>query len=327
MKPKFKSSLFILISASLMIAAQPSAEFPKLTGPYLDQKIPGMKAELFAPGIVSTGDFEHSSPVFTPDFTEIYWSTTHADKNGETYLRPTYYMKQVNGAWGKPEIPSFGKDFKICENPFIQPDGKRIYFHAGKTLSEGHSLKLDLYYADRKGDDWGDPVKITETINTADYFEAQPSVSKNGTLYFIGYYKKSEDGFGLYYSKFVNGKYEKPVLMEEKFNILQADWTPYIAPDESYFIFCSFRSGGFGSGDLYICFKEKDGSWGKVINMGDKINTNANERFPNVTPDGKYLFFNSTKKIEGADPNGPGNGQGDIYWIDAKIIEELKLKK
>jgi Tol biopolymer transport system component len=285
-----------------------------------------MKAELFAPRIVSTGDFEHSSPVFSPDLTEIYWSTTHEDKNGETYLRPTYYMKQVNGVWSEPKIPSFGKDFKVCENPFIQPDGKRIYFHANKTLPEGHSFKLDLYYAERKGDDWSEPVKLTETINTPNYLEGMPSVSRNGTLYFVGYYAKSEDGFGLYYSKLVNGKYEKPALMEEKFNSLNADWTPYIAPDESYFIFCSFRDGGFGSGDLYICFKEKDGSWGKVINMGDKINTIANERFPNVTPDGKYFFFNSTRKIQGADPNSPGNGNGDIYWIDAKIIEELRPK-
>jgi hypothetical protein len=70
-------------------------------------------------------------------------------------------------------------------------------------------------------------------------------------------------------------KKQKRVPMEEMFNSLQTDWAPYIAPDESYFIFCSFRAGGFGSGDLYISFKQKDGSWGKVINMGDKINTPA----------------------------------------------------
>jgi Tol biopolymer transport system component len=319
-------SIICLIVLAVTNLLSKQSDFPKLTGPYLGQKTPGMKAELFAPRIVSTGDFEHSSPVFSPDLTEIYWSTTHEDKNGETYLRPTYYMKQVNGVWSEPKIPSFGKDFKVCENPFIQPDGKRIYFHANKTLPEGHSFKLDLYYAERKGDDWSEPVKLTETINTPNYLEGMPSVSRNGTLYFVGYYAKSEDGFGLYYSKLVNGKYEKPALMEEKFNSLNADWTPYIAPDESYFIFCSFRDGGFGSGDLYICFKEKDGSWGKVINMGDKINTIANERFPNVTPDGKYFFFNSTRKIQGADPNSPGNGNGDIYWIDAKIIEELRPK-
>jgi hypothetical protein len=129
------------------------------------------------------------------------------------------------------------------------------------------------------------------------------------------------------FPKLVNGIYQKPVLMEENFNSCQYDRTPYIATDESYLIFSFFRVGGFSSGDLYVSLKEKDGSWGNVINMGDKINTYANERFPNVTPDGKYLFFNSTKEIQGADPNSPGNGKGDVYWIDAKIIEELRPKK
>lgn len=63
------------------------------------------------------------------------------------------------------------------------------------------------------------------------------------------------------------------------------------------------------------------------MNMGNRINTEANERFPNVTPDGKFLFFNSTKKIVGADADGPGNGNGDVYWVSAKIIEELRAKE
>jgi Tol biopolymer transport system component len=313
----------ILLVSTIIIAQQSSSEFPKLTGPYLGQKPPGMTAELFAPGIVSTGYFEHSSPVFTPDLTEIYWSTI-IEGNGKTVLRPTYYMKIVNGVWSKPQIPSFGKNFLTCENPFISPDGKRLYFSVSNTISP---LKLDLYYVDRVGDGWSEPTKMDSSINTPDYNEGQLTISNNGTIYFIGFYEKARTHFGLYSSKLTDGKHQKPVFMEEKFNSLQVDWTPYIAPDESYFIFCSFREGGFGAGDLYICFKEKDGSWGKVINMGDKINTDANDRFPNVTPDGKYLFFNSTKTIQGAESNSPGNGKGDIYWIDAKIMEELKLKK
>jgi hypothetical protein len=57
--------------------------------------------------------------------------------------------------------------------------------------------------------------------------------------------------------------------------------------------------------------------------MGTKINSEAKEGYPYVTVDGKYLFFYSNrvsvlnkKRI----PDGPGN----VYWIDAKIIQELK---
>jgi len=70
------------------------------------------------------------------------------------------------------------------------------------------------------------------------------------------------------------------------------------------------------------------------------LNTPFHEVTPYVSPDGKYLFFCSFR------PNprptggkrltfreiqeildGPGNGRGDIYWVSAKIIENLKPKE
>ena len=300
----------------LSFAQESKAEFPKIAGPYLGQKPPGDTAEPFAPGIVSGGDFEHSSPVFTPDLKEIYWSTI-IDRNGRTVARPILYMKMTDGVWSRPEIPPFAKPFACSESPFITPDGQKLFFHASDTI---RPEKAAIYYVERVGDGWSAPVKMGEPINATGW-NGEPTVSKNGTIYFAGDYRGDT---GLLYSRRVGGQYQKPVPMEEKFNSGQTDWTPYIAPDESYFIFCSFRPGGLGSGDLYISFRQKDGSWGKVINMGDRINGPLNERFPNVTPDGKYLFFNSTRKIPGAAANAPGNGQGDVYWIDAKIIDELR---
>jgi Tol biopolymer transport system component len=46
--------------------------------------------------------------------------------------------------------------------------------------------------------------------------------------------------------------------------------------------------------------------------MGSDINY-RDVGSPYVSPDGKYLFFNSGR-----------NGNFDIYWCDAKIIEKLK---
>jgi Tol biopolymer transport system component len=90
---------------------------------------------------------------------------------------------------------------------------------------------------------------------------------------------------------------------------------PFIAPDESYIIFDSSRPGGIGKGDLFICFRLANGSWSRAFN-DTLLNTVESDWCPTVSPDGKYLFFtrNST-------------GNGDIYWVDAKIIEELKPDK
>ena len=49
--------------------------------------------------------------------------------------------------------------------------------------------------------------------------------------------------------------------------------------------------------------------------MGSAINVSyKGARFPGMSPDGKYLFFTRYDK----------NWNEDIYWVDAKIIEELK---
>jgi len=49
--------------------------------------------------------------------------------------------------------------------------------------------------------------------------------------------------------------------------------------------------------------------WTDPVRLGDKINTMALETNAFVTPDGKYMFF--TRKF-------------DIYWVEAKFIDELK---
>lgn len=103
----------------------------------------------------------------------------------------------------------------------------------------------------------------------------------------------------------------------EKINLPNVNTTnyedgPYVSPNEDFIIFESNRPGGLGSNDLYICFKQK-GIWTEPINMGTKINTEASERFAGLSPDGKYLFWGSSR-----------NNDNNIYWIEASVIDELR---
>jgi hypothetical protein len=91
------------------------------------------------------------------------------------------------------------------------------------------------------------------------------------------------------------------------------DWDVFVAPDESYLIFASVgRPDGLGRGDLYKSIRRPDGSWSPAENMGDVINSDADEICPSVSPDGKYLFFTSNR-----------NGTSAVYWVDASVIEGL----
>jgi Tol biopolymer transport system component len=138
--------------------------------------------------------------------------------------------------------------------------------------------------------------------------------AENRTIYYSVRTKTAD--WGIVKARYVNGKYAEPELLSDGINSLYFDAHSCIAPDESFLIFDSKRPGaigGEGDIDLYICFRNKKDKWGEVINMGDKINSPAQEHVTSLSYDGKYLFFARGEQ-----------DRWDIYWISAKIIEELK---
>jgi len=91
------------------------------------------------------------------------------------------------------------------------------------------------------------------------------------------------------------------------------EFDPFIAPGESYVIFASTRPGGLGGPDLYISFRNARGEWDEPKNMGPSVNSAASDYTPILSPDGRSLFFTSSRE-----------GQDDIFWIDAGVIAALR---
>lgn len=92
----------------------------------------------------------------------------------------------------------------------------------------------------------------------------------------------------------------------------------FLSSDEDYLIIaCHHHPENIGGdlNDLYITFRRNDGTWTEAINMGNGINTPHGENCPQVSPDGNYFFFNRYD---------PDSETGNMYWVNAKIIEELK---
>jgi hypothetical protein len=63
-----------------------------------------------------------------------------------------------------------------------------------------------------------------------------------------------------------------------------------LAPDGNTIFFASKRDGGQGGTDIYMCRKLPNLKWGLPINIGI-LNTQYNEDFPFMSPDGKTLYF------------------------------------
>ncbi|WP_218058562.1 TolB family protein [Allomuricauda sp. CP2A] len=262
---------------------------------YLGQEPPGLMPEPFAPGMVTSEDWEVSG-VFTPDLKEFYFIRLDANREKQEMVA----FKNKDGQWHETVIaPRRGQ-------PFFSSDGKTMY------LSSQYRKRTET-------GDWSEMEALSSPFDELPTMRL--SVSDNGT-YFFDEFKPDFTG-DIWYSRLIDGKHEEPKRLTHTINNGKS-FHPFIAPDESYLIFDSEREGGYGDSDIYISFREQDGSWGNPINLGDKINTQAWEACASVTPDGKYLFFNRTVgpvKYENDDYENV-----DIFWVDAQVIENLKHK-
>ncbi|MFH1940644.1 MAG: hypothetical protein ABIL68_00970 [bacterium] len=299
--------VLLLLVSNVSNAQQNSKEFPKLTGPYFGQKPPGMTPEVFAPGIVST-DVGEFNIVISPDGREIYFSRSSDS-------RPTAIMviKQENGKWSKPTIASFSGRWSDMD-PSMSPDGNRIVFGSSRPSGKTNAEGCDIWIVERMASgNWSEPRNVGDSINTMKN-ENYPMLIRNGTLYFQSNGHGGMGGLDIFRSEFRDGQFCSPENLGDAINSTYNDFDAYIAPDESMMIFSSSnRLDGFGSGDLYVSFRKKDGTWMNAKNMGERINTSSIEYCPKISPDGKYFFFTSGR-----------SGNGDIYWVDVKVIEELK---
>ncbi len=306
-----KKLIFILLTAlSFVSCTQAEKDFLETKDAYFGLTPPGLIPEVFAPGIVSDSTWaEHCQVAVSPDGKEIYWSAWTGDYKTEDGAKNTeqiFYSNFENGKWSKPALAEFtkGNPHGLNGGPSFSPDGKKLFFYQVK--SPWVSSNMYTYYVEKKNGKWdNEPINIGQPYNTEGQ-NYSPIFTKEGIAYKnlwgkISKYAYENDNFTLIDS----------ITIHEGFR--QA-WNFYMSPNEDYVIFADMQEGGYGDIDLYISFKTQNGTWGYPINMGSEINTETRERFPTVSPDGKYLFFMR---------HTPGQ---DFFWISTEIFESLKTQ-
>ena len=98
----------------------------------------------------------------------------------------------------------------------------------------------------------------------------------------------------IYISKLdAQGMYGKPEKLDAKINAGGDEIAASISSDGTTLFFASSRKGGLGGTDIYMCEKLGNNKWSEPKNAGSEINTPYDEDFPNISPDGKILYFSS----------------------------------
>jgi Tol biopolymer transport system component len=155
--------------------------------------------------------------------------------------------------------------------------------------------------------------------------ESYPSFAPDGTMQFSS---RRPGGFGegdLWRAPALSdGEFGPPVNLGRPVNSEHRESDSCVAPDGSYIVLTSGRPGGHGNGDLYVSFRDpSSGAWSEPVNLGGQINTADTDYCPMITPDGRYLFF-SRRVSDPIDSGWEGVIAGDVYWVDANVIERLR---
>lgn len=129
--------------------------------------------------------------------------------------------------------------------------------------------------------------------------------------------KSSDDVIKLkiYTSKMVDGDWQDP----KPFSLNNKEYSvghPTYTPDGKWMYFASDMEGGFGGVDIYKIPVTGDGTYGEAINLGEQINTEGNEMFPNFHESG-MLFYSSDGKA----------GLGGLDLFVAQINEDGTIGK
>jgi hypothetical protein len=296
-----------------------------LRGPYFGQTPPGPTPEIFAPGIVSTAAGE-GCIVFSADGRKVVFRRFGL---ANTLLEG----EDGSDGWRIPRVPAPFSRLDYYNGDFtLAPDGRSFFFTSRRPVNPGGANPelSNAWVVQWEAAGWSQPHPLPETVRAIGH-QAYPTVTSDGVLYFFSWDPDTEQS-DIFRSTPVGSGFSEPENIGAPVNSEYQEYDPFISPDGSYLIFASNdRPGGLGDGDFYVAFQLNDGSWSDPVNMGESINSAANENRPFVTLDGRYFFFTSNRiaedpELDQLDPGDrPGNGSRDIYWVDARIIEQLRM--
>ncbi|MBN2410702.1 PD40 domain-containing protein [candidate division KSB1 bacterium] len=260
---------------------------------------PGLRPQPFGQDVFDQYKFLlHGFPSFSPDGKQVCWPVVPP-----RILTMTY----ENNKWSAPESAPFSE--RNIQAPCWSPDGRKLWFQMSRA--EGYG-SLDLWTVTKTDTGWSEKQNAGSPPNSPS-LESQPSLTKSGTIYFTGIYEQGFMQRGIYRCEYQNGAYAGPELLPEQINTPYLDYTPFIAPDESFLLFASTRPDTLESSiRLYVSFHTDKDTWTEPVNLNDAMEFDQASRFPCLTPDGKFIIFQS--------------GRG-FYWLSSDIIEKCRNTK
>lgn len=231
---------------------------------------------------------------------------TYEYEDAQSYINQCRFAKEMMSNPVNVEITNMGRPINSRFDeyaPSVTADGKLLIFTSrrsdtkGGEVDEGGDYKFfeDVYssvWSAEKGE-WSNSRGVDGAVNTNTH-DAVLSITPNGNeMYvYINNVKSTGDIFKSVYSK-AEKEWRAPERLPRPINTSYFEGSVSTTADGSKLYFVSERPGGQGQLDIYVSKKKSAGSWGSPKNLGAVINTELDEKFVFIHPNGKTLYFSS----------------------------------
>ncbi len=265
---------------------------------YIDQAPPGPTPRLFE---LQTHErfFASDRIAISKDGKELYY-TEVTNTWSDTNIR---YYEYADGRWNGPRDLFAG-----FLGPALSVDGRTMYF-------ERYGEHKTCWQSKRTGTGWSAPTSCTDLPDPKDKHYRQDT--KSGRVYASS--EGALNGVGrmdisTYAKTGGRGAFQS---LGRPLNSPGNEGDFYVSRDEAFIVFASPHRGGFGGADLFVSFREGDGSWSEPANLGATINTPGFEFGPYVTDDRKFLFYSSSSDFT----------RVDVHWVRIDALLETLRKR
>ena len=193
-----------------------------------------------------------------------------------------------------PRVNSPYPDF----NPYVTRKETTLYFSSKRQGNIGNMLDYDGYYtadiflSENKYGQWEKSKRLATSINSP-LVEELCGLSSDGT-YLFAYVDNLDYKMQVCVSVKEGKSFQRINSLGMNVNIPKTSTSSAtITPDKKIIFFSSSREGAIGGSDIYMAKLLPSGGWGTAENIGDVVNTQYDEDYPYLAPDGKTLYFAS----------------------------------
>jgi outer membrane protein OmpA-like peptidoglycan-associated protein/tetratricopeptide (TPR) repeat protein len=253
----------------------------------------------------STDEF---APSVSTDGSElIFTSNRRANKTSNDvgeYDLDIYSTSFVDGKWiNVKNLPGKVNTLNDEVSNTISYDGTKMLFQRDV---DGQS---DIFETKLKGNDWLEPVKMSNMISSKTANEKYACYNDDGyKIYFTRDNDNRSNGMDIMFSG-MQSKLKQDFMAAQMVATCNSKFNEgpiYLSVDGETMYFASEGHESFGGYDIFKSVKLQ-GQWSKPVNMGYPINTPYDDFFFSPTANGKYAYIASNR--------AGGKGGFDIYKI------------